>query len=79
MVTLAAVHFSFIITYHVINYTIGVVFKSRMQIFVSVLFKMITKKLKSAKNKAVTQYSSEIPEVTYNYNKYQEPLVEDYM
>ena len=82
MVALAAVHFSFIIIYHVINYTTcGAAFKNRMQVFMSLLLKEITKKLSRTKssNNSVA-YRNEIPEVTYNYSIYQEPLVgEDYM
>ena len=80
MVALAAVHFSFIIIYYVINYTCGVAFKNRMQLFMSLLFK-ITKKLsrmKSSNNNRA--HRNKIPEITYNYSMYQEPLVgEDYM
>ena len=36
---------------------------------------MIIKKLSKEKSKPITLYSSEIPEITYNYSEYQEPLV----
>ena len=81
MVGLAAVHFSFIIIYHIVNYTCGVTCKNRMQLFMCLIFKKMTKKLsrvKSSNNNVA--YSNEIPEITYNYSKYREPLVgEDYM
>ena len=77
MVALAAVHFSFIIIYHIVNYTCGAAFNSRMQLFMSLLLKKLSK-VKSSNNNIA--YSNEIPEITYNYSMYQEPLVgEDYM
>ena len=81
MVALAAVHFSFIIIYHIVNYTCGVTCKIRMQLFMCWMFKKMTKKLSRVKSSNnIVAYSNEIPEITYNYSMYQEPLVgEDYM
>jgi len=81
MITLAAIHFSIIVTYHIFSYALGVALKSRLQLFILFLFTKMTKKLhkKSSKTNAVTIYSSEIPEKAYDYSKYQEPLVEDYI
>ena len=81
MIALAAVHFVFIVIYHVINYTLGVTVKSRVQLFVFILCRKMSKVLskKSPTSNVITHYSNEIPEITYNYSKYQEPLVgEDY-
>ena len=76
MIALAAVHFNFIVIYHIINYTLGATFKNKAQLFIIFPFKMIIKKLSKEKSKPITLYSSEIPEITYNYSEYQEPLVE---
>ena len=62
MIALAAVHFSFIIIYHIINYTCGAAFNNRMQLFMSLLLKKITKKLTSSNNNLA--YGNEIPEIT---------------
>ena len=80
MIALAAVHFSFIVVYHVVLYTCGATFKSKVHLFMSLLFKKMTKKLsrtKSSKNNGFTPYSSEIPEITYHYSRYQESLLEE--
>lgn len=82
MIALAAIHFIFIVIYHIINYTLGVAFKTRMELHIIFLFKKLTKnklcRIKSSKDSVIiTPYSSEIPEITYNYSKYQEPLVGD--
>ena len=83
MVALVAVHFTFIVIYHIVNYTLGAKFKSKVNFFIIFVFEMMTRKwrrMKSMKNKIITPYSNEIPEITYNYSEYQEPLVgEDYM
>ena len=80
MIALAAAHFSFIVLYHVFLYTCGATFKSKVHLFMSLLFKKMTKKLsrtKSSRNNGFTPYSSEIPEITYNYSRYQESLLEE--
>ena len=82
MVALVAVHFSLIVIYHIVNYALGTAFKSKLKLFIIFPFKTMTKKLgkmKSSKNEAITPYSSEIPEITYNYSEFQEPLVGEYM
>ena len=78
MIALAAVHFIFIVLYHIFNYTLGATFKSKAQLFIMFPF-MIIKKLSKKKSPQNRLYSSEIPEITNSYSEYQEPLVaEDY-
>lgn len=83
MVALVVIHFIFIVIYHIVNYTLRATFKSKVKLFIIFTFTMMTRKLRrinSSKNKVITPYRNEIPETTYNFSEYQEPLVgEDYM
>ena len=83
IVALVVVHFIFIVIYHIVNYTLGAAFKGKAKLFIIFAFTLMTRKLRrinSLKNKVITPYRNEIPEITYNFSEYQEPLVgEDYM
>ena len=77
MIALAAVQFTFIIIYHIVNYTAGRVIKNRMQLCVSTLANSITKKFNSTDAFKLHDvfYRNNIPDVTYKYSEFQEPLV----
>ena len=83
IIALVVVHFTFIVIYHIVNYALGATFKSKVKKFITFAFTMMTRKLRrinSLKNKVITPYRNEIPEITYNFSEYREPLVgEDYM
>ena len=77
-ITLAAVHFSFIIVYHMITYVYGGVIRNKIQLSINILTGWITR----LKNRTHTQQfqlqdnvRDNIPEVAFNYHEYREPLV----
>ena len=77
-ITLAAVHFSFIIVYHMITYVYGGVIRNKIQLSINTLTGWITR----LKNKThIQQFQLQdtirdsIPEVAFNYHEYREPLV----
>ena len=77
-ITLAAVHFSFIIVYHMITYVYGGVIRNKIYLSVNTLTGWITR----LHNKTHTQQfqlqdniRDNIPEVAFNYCEYREPLV----
>ena len=77
MIALTAVQFVFIVVYHIFNYTLAETLKSKMQVCFSILtdIKFNSKSQNNAFNHHDLSYCNEIPEVTYNYSEYQEPLV----
>ena len=95
MYALAAVHFSFIILYHMIEYTIGDSCKSKTQLHVGTLviyisnakpclyISMLVKWISMRYNKTSPDdnikchgvFTSDIPDKTYDYSKYQELLL----
>ena len=82
IITMAAVHFIFIITYHVITYMFGGVIRNKILSSVDTFKKWITR----LHNKSQPQQfqlqgftCDNIPEVTINYREYREPLIgQDY-
>ena len=77
-ITVSAVHFSFIIVYHMITYMCGGVIRNKIQLSVNTLTGWIIR----LNNKTHTQHfqlqdniRDNIPEVTFNYREYREPLV----
>ena len=77
-ITLATVHFSFIIVYHMITYVYGGVIRNRIQLNINTLTGWITR----LKDRTHTQrfqlqdnVRDNIPEVAFNYREYREPLV----
>ena len=77
LVTIAMLHFSIIIVYHVMTYTwIGKVTSNHI---ISGYSKIYTKLIKCYKSESIPivrdREMNEIPDVTYNYREYQEPLV----
>ena len=82
MISLAAIQFIFIVIYHayVFNYTLSDDLKSKMQQCTTTLVNSIMKKFsQNPQNNSIRldnlPYRNQIPEITYNYSEYQEPLV----
>ena len=78
MITMAAVHLTLIIFYHIITYLCHDVIKNKMELY----FTNLTGKIRGlCKGQPSQEFELEvttrdkIPEVTYYYNEYQEPLV----
>ena len=78
LIILAAVHFTFIITYHIITYVFGGVIRDKIQLTINTL----TGHIKRSLNKSPHQQfelqdvlHNKIPEVTYNYYEFREPLL----
>ena len=74
MVTLAAIQFIFIIMYHIITYSCSGVIKIKISHFTNNVTMWISK-LKEPLNVNLQLHNIGIPEVTYNYREYREPLV----
>ena len=77
-ITIAAVHFSFIIVYHMITYVCGGVIRNKIQLSVNTFTGCITR----LHNKTHIQHfqlqdniRDNISEVAFNYREYREPLV----
>ena len=79
MIILAAVHFIFIITYHIITYMFGGVIKDKMQRSVNTLTGGITRlyndRLQHQQFHLDDRIRNNIPEVAFNYHEFCEPLV----
>ena len=79
MIAIAAVHLIFIVFYHITTYVHHGIIKEKMDIGISTIGKQIRCLCK--KSAVVNQFELEettrngIPEVTYNYQDYQEPLL----
>ena len=77
-VTLAAVHFSFIIVYHMITYVHRGVIRNKIQLSVNTFTGWITRlsnKTHAQQFELEDNIRDNIPEVTFNYCEYREPLV----
>ena len=72
MITMAAVHFMFIVFYHIITYVHGGVIRNKMEMIIY----MLVKQIRSCCNKSqVKQFEllptrNKIPEITYRYHEY---------
>ena len=77
MITMAAVHFIFIITYHMITYMYGGVIRSKIQLSIDTFTKWISRPRFSEHEKFQLQDDiiDRIPEIAFNYNEYLKPLV----
>ena len=80
LVTIAMVHFSIIIVYHVMTHTwIGKVTSSCIISWCSNVYTLLSKLIKSRKSENIPivrdREMNEIPDVTYNYREYREPLI----
>ena len=76
MIALAAIQFIFIMIYHVFNYTLSGRLKSKIQQYISTLVNRSDRKFgNNSFQLHDLSYCNQIPEITYNYSEYQEPLV----
>ena len=77
-ITVAAVHFCYIIVYHTITYVCGGVIRNKIQLSISTFTDWITR---SHRNPQYQKFRLEdsirknIPKIAFNYHEYQEPLV----
>jgi len=71
---MAAAHFNFIILYHVITYMLGGVIRNKIQLSLS-SFKgwIIRKPVDEFQLQDFTR--NNIPEISFNYSEYREPLI----
>ena len=83
IITMAVVHFIFIITYHVITYMFGGVIRNKILSSVNTFIKWITRlynKSRPQQFQLPNFTRDSIPEVTFNYREYREPLIgQDYI
>ena len=75
MVTLAAIQFIFIIIYHIITYLYNGVIRIKINYLTNTVTTWISKFNKPSSNVDLQLHTIEIPEVTYNYREYREPLI----
>ena len=78
MITISAVQFMFIFIYHMIIYGCAGVFRNKIELFCKMLTGWVTKsqsRLKHQQFKLQAITRNNIPEVTFNYREYREPLV----
>ena len=81
MITLAAVHLLFIITYHIIYYMCGGVMRNRIAPIMfpaARWFTSLSNRGQGNRKRAIylqTTRNLNIPEVTYNYQDFREPLI----
>ena len=78
MITLSAVHFTLIIVYHIVTYMHGGVIRNKMCLPIMVtLRKWIapSAKVQNQPRELHDLLHSKIPDVTYRYDEYQEPLI----
>ena len=74
LVTVAAVQFIFIIIYHIITYSYSRLIRIKINHFTKTVITWISKLNKSS-NVDIQLNNIEIPEVTYNYREFREPLI----
>ena len=77
MITITAIHFLFIITYHIITYVYGGVIRNKIQSIISTITKWITSLINTQSQPTVPQNFPlvNIPNVANQYCEYQEPLL----
>ena len=78
MITLSAVHFTLIIAYHIVTYMHGGVIRNKMCLpIMGTLRKWIapSTQVQNQPRELHDLLHSKIPDVTYRYDEYQEPLV----
>ena len=74
MVTVAALQFIFIIIYHIITYSYSGMIRIKINYFTNAVTTWISK-LNKPSNVNLQLHNIEIPEVTYNYREFREPLI----
>ena len=71
VIAMVAVHFTLIVVYHIITYMCGGVIRDKIQQGVNTVMGWILTKSPTDQRFELAN----IPEVTFNYREYQEPLV----
>ena len=77
-ITVAVVHFSFVIVYHIITYVYGGVIRHKIQLSINTFRRWITRLNNKRQPKRFQLHDilrDNIPEVAFNYCEYREPLV----
>ena len=75
MITLAGIQFIFIIIYHIITYPYSGVIRVKINHFINKVTAWISKFNKPSSNDDLQLHTIDIPEVTYNYSEFREPLI----
>ena len=76
MITITFTQFSLVVIHHIIVYGCsGVIKKRLLSLYHDVLAGLFSKSHKKSQDKQIELYHCNIPEVTYNYHEYQEPLI----
>ena len=76
MITLAVAQFSLTVMYHILTYGCsGVVTKKLLSLYHDVLAERFTRSHKKLRAQQFDLHHCNIPDVTYNYHEYQEPLI----
>jgi len=78
LITMVVVHFCFIIIYHMITYVCGGIIRDKIQLSINAFTGYITKSLNKSQHQQFQLQDTirdNIPEVTYKYNEYREPLL----
>ena len=78
IIILAAVHFIFIVTYHIITYLFGGVIRDKIQLNINTFTGWIKRSCKKSQHQQFELQDvlrDNIPEVTFNYCEFREPLV----
>ena len=75
MVTLSVIHFIFIIICHIMTYSYSGMIWIKINNFTNNVTTWISKVNKPSSNVNFQSHNIEIPEVTYNYREYREPLI----
>ena len=78
IIIMAAVHFIFIITYHIITYIFDEVIRNKIQLIVNIFTSWVTglnNRLQHQQFRLQENIQNNIPEVAFNYCEYREPLV----
>ena len=76
MISLAVAQFSLIVMYNTLIYACsGVLFKRLSSLYYDILARLISKSHKKMQTQPLELHHCNIPDVTYNYREYQEPLI----
>ena len=78
IIIIAAVHFMFIIVYHIITYMLGGVIRDKMQLNINTFTRWIERSCKKSQHQQFELQDvlrDNIPEITFNYCEFREPLV----
>ena len=75
LIAIAALQFSIILTYNIITYTCDGVIRKRIQTSVNMLTTCISRSHDEQQYELDDNLRCQIPDITYNYQEYREPLI----